>query len=68
MSNEQLEPQIVELDNLHEHREIVTFMRRSSPLNTSQRTALEQHRDFILTKIATISVKIKPGLISKAGT
>ncbi|MHA3115150.1 tRNA (guanosine(46)-N7)-methyltransferase TrmB [Acinetobacter sp. ANC 4635] len=48
MSNEQLEPQIVELDNLHEHREIVTFMRRSSPLNTSQRTALEQHRDFIL--------------------
>ena len=48
MSNDQLEPQIVELDNLHEHREIVTFMRRSSPLNTSQRTALEQHRDFIL--------------------
>ena len=48
MSNDQLEPQIVDLDNLHEHREIVTFMRRSSPLNTSQRTALEQHRDFIL--------------------
>ena len=48
MSNDQLEPQIVDLDNLHEHREIVTFMRRSSPLNTSQRTALEQYRDFIL--------------------
>jgi tRNA (guanine-N7-)-methyltransferase len=40
--------EIQELDNLTEHREIVTFMRRSSPLNTSQRTALEQHQDFIL--------------------
>ncbi len=48
MSNDQIEAQIVELDNLQEHREIVTFMRRSSPLNTSQRTALEQHRDLIL--------------------
>ena len=48
MSNDQLETQITELDNLPEHREIVTFMRRSSPLNTSQTTALEQHRDLIL--------------------
>lgn len=31
-----------------EHREIVTFMRRSSPLNTSQRTALEQYQHLIL--------------------
>lgn len=29
-------------------REIVTFMRRSAPLNTSQRTALEQYADLIL--------------------
>ncbi|MBC6818837.1 tRNA (guanosine(46)-N7)-methyltransferase TrmB, partial [Acinetobacter baumannii] len=43
MSIDQLETQIAELDNLPEHREIVTFMRRSAPLNTSQRTALEQH-------------------------
>jgi tRNA (guanine-N7-)-methyltransferase len=48
MSNDQIEAQIVDLDNLQEHREIVTFMRRSSPLNTSQRTALEQHRELIL--------------------
>ena len=48
MSIDQLETQIAELDNLPEHREIVTFMRRSAPLNTSQRTALEQHRDLIL--------------------
>ncbi|MBF7691069.1 tRNA (guanosine(46)-N7)-methyltransferase TrmB [Acinetobacter pollinis] len=48
MNNDQLEPQIIELDNLHEHREIVTFMRRSSPLNTSQTAALEQYRDLIL--------------------
>ncbi|MFU8925091.1 tRNA (guanosine(46)-N7)-methyltransferase TrmB [Acinetobacter puyangensis] len=39
---------IQDLDNLTEHREIVTFMRRSSPLNTSQRTALEKHQEFIL--------------------
>lgn len=31
-----------------EHREIVTFMRRSAPLNTSQRTALEQYQHLIL--------------------
>ena len=48
MSNDQIGAQVVELDNLHEHREIVTFMRRSAPLNTSQRSALEQHRDLIL--------------------
>ena len=48
MSIDQLETQIAELDNLPEHREIVTFMRRSAPLNTSQRTALEQLRDLIL--------------------
>ena len=48
MSNDQLETQITELDNLPEHREIVTFMRRSAPLNTSQRTALEDYRDLIL--------------------
>lgn len=48
MSIDQLETQIADLDNLPEHREIVTFMRRSAPLNTSQRTALEQHRDLIL--------------------
>lgn len=48
-SNNPIDPQIVELDDLHEHREIVTFMRRSSPLNTSQRTALEQHQNFILS-------------------
>lgn len=47
-TNDQLAPQIVELDNLHEHREIVTFMRRSSPLNTSQRSALEQYHHLIL--------------------
>lgn len=39
---------VQELEQLPEHREIVTFMRRSSPLNTSQRTALEQHQHFIL--------------------
>ncbi|MBF7682104.1 tRNA (guanosine(46)-N7)-methyltransferase TrmB [Acinetobacter sp. B5B] len=49
MSNNPLDPQIVELDDLHEHREIVTFMRRSAPLNTSQRTALEQHQHLILS-------------------
>ena len=48
MSNDQIEAQVVELDNLHEHREIVTYMRRTMPLNTSQRTALEQHHDLIL--------------------
>ena len=48
MSNDQLDQQVVELDNLNEHREIVTFMRRSSPLNTSQRTALEQYAHLIL--------------------
>lgn len=48
MTNDQLEPQVVELDNLHEQREVVTFMSRSSPLNTSQREALEQYRDLIL--------------------
>lgn len=32
-----------------EHREIVTFMRRSAPLNTSQRYALEQYKHLILT-------------------
>ena len=48
MSNDQLDSQVVELDDLHEQREIVTFMRRSSPLNTSQRTALEQYGHLIL--------------------
>lgn len=48
MSNDQLDQQVVELDNLSEHREIVTFMRRSAPLNTSQRTALEQYGHLIL--------------------
>ena len=48
MTNDQLDQQVVELDNLNEHREIVTFMRRSSPLNTSQRTALEQYGHLIL--------------------
>lgn len=37
-----------ELEHLPEHREIVTFMRRSAPLNTSQRTALEQYKHLIL--------------------
>jgi len=44
MSNDQLDQQVVELDNLSEQREIVTFMRRSTPLNTSQRTALGNTR------------------------
>lgn len=62
MSIDQLETQIAELDNLPEHREIVTFMRRSAPLNTSQRTALEQHRDLILeypwvTYVSTSSIR-----------
>ena len=48
MSNDQLDQQVVELDNLSEQREIVTFMRRSTPLNTSQRTALEQYGHLIL--------------------
>lgn len=48
MSNDLLEAQPVELEHLAEQREIVTFMRRSAPLNTSQRTALEQHAHFIL--------------------
>ena len=48
MSNDQLDQQVVELENLSEHREIVTFMRRSMPLNTSQRTALEQYGHLIL--------------------
>ncbi len=48
MSTDQLEAQITELDNLPEHREIVTFMRRSAPLNTSQRNALEQYQHLIL--------------------
>ena len=48
MSNDQLDQQVVELENLSEHREIVTFMRRSAPLNTSQRTALEQYGHLIL--------------------
>ena len=47
MSTDQLETQITELDNLPEHREIVTFMRRAAPLNTSQRTALEQYQALI---------------------
>lgn len=38
----------IELEHLNEHREIVTFMRRSAPLNTSQRTALEQYQHLIL--------------------
>lgn len=37
-----------ELTQPTEHREIVTFMRRSAPLNTSQRTALEQYQHLIL--------------------
>ena len=48
MSNDQLETQFTELDHLPEHREIVTFMRRSAPLNTSQRTALADYRALIL--------------------
>src|SRR5690606_37113749 len=48
MSNDQLDQQVVELENLSEHREIVTFMRRSMPLHTSQRTALEQYDILIL--------------------
>lgn len=48
MSELQQEQSPQDLDALAEHREIVTFMRRSSPLNTSQRTALEQHQDLIL--------------------
>ena len=48
MSNDQLETKITELDHLAEHREIVTFMRRSAPLNTSQRTALADYRALIL--------------------
>ncbi|KAB0592224.1 tRNA (guanosine(46)-N7)-methyltransferase TrmB, partial [Castellaniella defragrans] len=40
--------EITELDNLPEHREIVTFMRRSAPLNTSQRQALENYQHLIL--------------------
>lgn len=39
---------IQNLDELTEHRQIVTFMRRSSPLNTSQRRALEDYQHFIL--------------------
>ena len=48
MSNDQLDQQVVELENLNEHREIVTFMRRSSPINTAQRTALESYAHLIL--------------------
>lgn len=48
MSNDQLDVQPVELEHLSEQREIVTFMRRSSPLNTSQRNALEQYGHYIL--------------------
>lgn len=48
MSNDSTVAPIVELDDLLEHREIVTFMRRSSPLNTSQRSALEQYKHLIL--------------------
>ena len=48
MSNDHLEAQPVELEHLPEQREIVTFMRRSSPLNTSQRSALEQYDHLIL--------------------
>src|SRR5690606_14966790 len=48
MSNDQLDQHVVELDNLSEHREIVTFMRRSAPLNTSQRTALVQYGHLLL--------------------
>ncbi|MDQ8934692.1 tRNA (guanosine(46)-N7)-methyltransferase TrmB [Acinetobacter rudis] len=48
MSNDHLEAQPVELEHLPEQREIVTFMRRSSPLNTSQRSALEQYAHLIL--------------------
>ncbi len=48
MSNDSLDTSVTELDNLPEHREIVTFMRRATPLNTSQRTALEQYKHLIL--------------------
>lgn len=58
MSTDQLEVQITELDNLPEHREIVTFMRRSAPLNTSQRTALEQYQHLILEYPVGIYVSI----------
>ncbi len=47
-AQDSLSSNIQDLDTLTEHREIVTFMRRSSPLNTSQRTALEQHQHLIL--------------------
>ncbi|AOA58727.1 tRNA (guanosine(46)-N7)-methyltransferase TrmB [Acinetobacter larvae] len=48
MSIDHPEAQPIELEHLAEQREIVTFMRRSSPLNTSQRTALEQYSHLIL--------------------
>lgn len=37
-----------QLINANAHKKIVTFMRRSAPLNTSQRTALEQYVDLIV--------------------
>jgi tRNA (guanine-N7-)-methyltransferase len=39
---------IKDLDQLAEPREIVTFMRRAAPLNSSQRSALENHQALIL--------------------
>ncbi|MFB2537811.1 MULTISPECIES: tRNA (guanosine(46)-N7)-methyltransferase TrmB [unclassified Acinetobacter] len=36
------------IQNVSHQREIVTFMRRSAPLNTSQRLAIEQHADMIV--------------------
>lgn len=48
MSNDHPDVQPIELEQLSEQREIVTFMRRSAPLNTSQRTAIEQHGHYIL--------------------
>lgn len=35
-------------DDLQAHRQILTFMRRSSPLNTSQKQALEDHQHLIV--------------------
>ena len=48
LSSENTTTEAQDLEQLTEHREIVTFMRRSSPLNTSQRSALENHQEMIL--------------------
>lgn len=48
LSPETAEQPILDLDQLTEQREIVTFMRRSAPLNTSQSEALARHQDMVL--------------------